>query len=44
MIDLLRALLEHIDHRDAKVVIIGQGYVGLPVAIRAAELGFRVVR
>ena len=27
----------------AKVVVVGQGYVGLPVAMRAAELGFRVV-
>jgi len=43
MADLLRALLERIDHRDAKVAVIGQGYVGLPVAVRAAELGFRVV-
>lgn len=26
-----------------KVVVIGQGYVGLPVAVRAAEVGFDVV-
>ncbi|WP_235509844.1 nucleotide sugar dehydrogenase [Arthrobacter sp. Soil761] len=26
-----------------KVVIVGQGYVGLPVAIRAAEVGYTVV-
>lgn len=26
-----------------KVVVIGQGYVGLPVAMRAAEVGYRVV-
>jgi len=25
------------------VVILGQGYVGLPVAMRAAEVGFHVV-
>jgi UDP-N-acetyl-D-glucosamine dehydrogenase len=27
----------------AKVVVVGQGYVGLPLAIRAAEVGYRVV-
>ena len=26
-----------------KVVVVGQGYVGLPLAVRAAEVGFRVV-
>lgn len=26
-----------------RVVVVGQGYVGLPVAIRAAEVGFNVV-
>ena len=26
-----------------KVVVIGQGYVGLPVAVRAAEVGYSVV-
>ncbi|MFW6597657.1 nucleotide sugar dehydrogenase [Propionibacteriaceae bacterium Y2011] len=26
-----------------KIVIIGQGYVGLPVAMRAAEVGYRVI-
>jgi len=26
-----------------KVVIVGQGYVGLPLAMRAAEVGYRVV-
>ena len=33
-------LLARIEQRTAKVVIVGQGYVGLPVAMRAAELGF----
>ena len=28
---------------NAKVVIVGQGYVGLPVAMRAVEVGFEVV-
>lgn len=26
-----------------KVVVVGQGYVGLPVAIRAGEVGFDVI-
>lgn len=26
-----------------KVVVVGQGYVGLPISIRAAEVGYRVV-
>lgn len=29
--------------KNQKVVIVGQGYVGLPVAIRAAEVGYTVV-
>ena len=32
-----------ITDRTASVAIVGQGYVGLPVAMRASELGFRVV-
>jgi UDP-N-acetyl-D-glucosamine dehydrogenase len=35
--------LRRIDERDAVVAVVGQGYVGLPVAMRASELGFRVV-
>ncbi|MBK5289958.1 MAG: nucleotide sugar dehydrogenase [Acidimicrobiia bacterium] len=31
-----------LDDRTAHVVVMGQGYVGLPVAVRAAEVGFRV--
>lgn len=27
----------------ARVAVLGQGYVGLPVAMRAAEVGFRVI-
>lgn len=40
---MLHGLLQRIEDRTAKVVIVGQGYVGLPLAMRAAELGFRVV-
>jgi nucleotide sugar dehydrogenase len=32
-----------VEDRTAVVAILGQGYVGLPVAMRASELGFRVV-
>lgn len=39
----LDRLLARIDDRRAKVVVLGQGYVGLPVAMRASELGFPVV-
>jgi UDP-N-acetyl-D-glucosamine dehydrogenase len=41
--ELAAGLLARIDDRTAKVVIIGQGYVGLPLAMRAAEVGYRVV-
>jgi len=36
-------VLERIENRTAKVMIVGQGYVGLPVAMRAVEVGFTVV-
>lgn len=39
----LGELLDRIDRRTAKVVVIGQGYVGLPVAMRASEIGFPTV-
>jgi len=39
----LRRLLSRTDERQAKVVVVGQGYVGLPVAMRAAEAGFPVI-
>ncbi|HZJ26339.1 MAG TPA: nucleotide sugar dehydrogenase [Acidimicrobiia bacterium] len=38
-VELLRRIADH----DARVVVIGQGYVGLPVAMRATEVGFPVV-
>jgi UDP-N-acetyl-D-glucosamine dehydrogenase len=37
------ALVARIDERTARVVVVGQGYVGLPVALRAAAVGFPVV-
>jgi hypothetical protein len=36
-------LVERIQDRTAKVVVVGQGYVGLPVAMRASNVGFPVV-
>lgn len=35
-------LLARIEDRTARVVVVGQGYVGLPLAMRAAEVGFAV--
>ena len=37
------ALLRRIHERTARVLIVGQGYVGLPVSMRAVEVGFDVV-
>jgi nucleotide sugar dehydrogenase len=39
----VETLLGHIEDRTAKVVLVGQGYVGLPVAMRVAEVGMPVV-
>jgi UDP-N-acetyl-D-glucosamine dehydrogenase len=36
-------LLARLEDRTARVVVVGQGYVGLPVAMRASEVGFEVV-
>lgn len=36
-------LLARIEARTARVLIVGQGYVGLPVAMRAVDVGFGVV-
>jgi UDP-N-acetyl-D-glucosamine dehydrogenase len=37
------AALRRIHDREATVAVLGQGYVGLPVAMRAAAVGFTVV-
>src|SRR5688572_12845268 len=39
----LQRLLTRLDDRTAKVAILGQGYVGLRIAMRATEVGFRTV-
>jgi UDP-N-acetyl-D-glucosamine dehydrogenase len=41
--DLAVELLQRIEERTARVLVVGQGYVGLPVAMRAVEVGFPVV-
>jgi UDP-N-acetyl-D-mannosaminuronic acid dehydrogenase/UDP-N-acetyl-D-glucosamine dehydrogenase len=41
-VDLAGELLAKIEERSARVLIVGQGYVGLPVAMRAVEMGFPV--
>lgn len=38
-----QVLTDKLADRSAKVVVVGQGYVGLPVAMRASEVGFPVV-
>ena len=35
-------LVNLFDRREARIAIVGQGYVGLPLAMRAVELGFSV--
>src|SRR5215216_3231280 len=40
---LKQALLESLSRRDAKVSIVGLGYVGLPLAVEFAEAGFSVL-
>src|ERR687893_200702 len=41
--ELVAGLLARINDRTARVLIVGQGYVGLPVAMRAVQVGFPVV-
>lgn len=36
-------LVRRLHDRTARVVVVGQGYVGLPVSMRAVEVGFPVV-
>jgi nucleotide sugar dehydrogenase len=35
-------LIARIESRSARILVVGQGYVGLPVAMRAVEVGFPV--
>ena len=43
MTDLADALAARLDQRQARVVVMGQGHVGLPVAMRSSAVGFAVV-
>lgn len=38
-----RSLIDKIDSRDARIGIVGLGYVGLPLAVEFAEAGFSVL-
>ena len=38
----LQELAERIDARDARIGVIGLGYVGLPLAMEFAKAGYRV--
>jgi UDP-N-acetyl-D-mannosaminuronic acid dehydrogenase/UDP-N-acetyl-D-glucosamine dehydrogenase len=38
--DSTATLIDRIAERTAKIVVVGQGYVGLPVAMRAAQVGY----
>ena len=38
-----QALLQKIRDRKALVAVVGLGYVGLPLALRFSECGFRVI-
>lgn len=39
----MRALLDKIKGKEAKIAVIGLGYVGLPLAVEKAKAGFEVV-
>ena len=38
----MHELLKRIEHRKARIAIVGLGYVGLPLAVEFAKAGFRV--
>ena len=40
MARLVDTLLQRLGDRTARIVVVGQGYVGLPVAMRSVEVGF----
>ena len=40
---MLQELLGKIERRSARVAVIGQGYVGLPLAMRASAVGYPVI-
>ena len=40
---IFRALIKKLDNRDATIGILGMGYVGQPLALRYAQLGYKVI-
>ncbi|MGB4429813.1 MAG: NAD(P)-binding domain-containing protein, partial [Thermacetogeniaceae bacterium] len=40
---IISQLKERIENRTAAVAVIGLGYVGLPLAVEKAKVGFRVL-
>ena len=40
---LKRDLIERLDNRSATIGVVGLGYVGLPLSLRFAEVGYRVI-
>ena len=38
-----QAFLEKVREREAIIAVVGLGYVGLPLALRFSECGFRVI-
>jgi len=38
-----KAILEKIQNHQAKIAVLGLGYVGLPIAVAFAEVGFNVI-
>lgn len=40
---MLTELLQKIEDRTAKIGIVGLGYVGLPLALRFAEVGYKII-
>jgi len=39
---MVNLLAERIRERGARIAVVGQGYVGLPLAVAFAQVGFRV--
>jgi UDP-N-acetyl-D-glucosamine dehydrogenase len=39
---MITVLAEQIQNREARIAVVGQGYVGLPLAVAFAQAGFRV--
>ena len=42
-VTLLEKLISKFERKESKVGIVGLGYVGLPLAIRFAACGYRIV-